>query len=67
MIGGGKGAGKRYGRAEIDQAVQAVVDGNKPSYIAALCGTTVTTLYQWLKKAGYVPRKATVWVRANEP
>jgi len=42
-------------------AIADVVAGGSPIGVAAEYSTTVVSLYDWLRKAGYYPQRHTVW------
>ena len=42
-------------------AIAAVVAGASPIGVAQEYSTTVVSLYDWLRKAGYYPQRHTVW------
>ena len=53
----------RFSPEHKADAIAAVVAGGSPIGVAQEYSTTVVSLYDWLRKAGYYPRRYTQWVQ----
>ena len=54
---------QRFSAEHKAGAIAAVVAGGSPIGVAAEYSTTVVSLYDWFRKAGYYPQRHTVWRR----
>jgi transposase-like protein len=54
---------QRFSAEHKAGAIAAVVAGGSPIGVAAEYSTTVVSLYNWLRKAGYYPKRYTQWVQ----